>query len=159
MKETTSNMVFYIIREYFLTPSETGLLRAKRSEAAGFGIPIINKRRVLGKKVAPVQKLILNRTTGCRNLAFDFWGSWHPIILVLVNPKGHDSFTGSHSANPTKLQIEKQIGPFLGLPEIVASNTSPMPNRADITSFLGEDSNTNPRNRTATSIKHLLLLG
>ena len=46
-------------------------------------------------------------------------------------------FTASHSSNPTKLKIEKKIGPFLGIPAGVASNTSPVPNRADITSFLG----------------------
>lgn len=106
-------------------------------------VPIINKHSVLGKKVAIIQKLILESNNGL--LKLDFWllrlltphhfGTAKPYISIA---KGQIRFfTASHSSNPTKLKIEKQIGPFLGIPAGVASNASPMPNRADITSFLG----------------------
>lgn len=120
-RKTTSNMVIYFIRDYFLTASETGLKEVwscKRFGKKKSYVPIINKHRVLGKKVRRLYRnRFLNQTMGCWNSAFDFWGSWHPIILVLVSliyplPKVKIFFTASHSSNPTKLEIEKQIGPL-----------------------------------------------
>ena len=105
-------------------------------------VPIINKHRVLGKKVAIIQKLMIESNNG--QLKLGFWllrfltphhfGTGKPYIHC---QRSRHFFTASHSSNPTKLKIEKKIGPFLGIPAGVASNTSPVPNRADITSFLG----------------------